>query len=119
MTKRTDRTFLIKDMDCKIVCEMDSRKHLLGFLSDYVDSFEYEWFDPSDDSYEILYDDGTYDFIDEEYDGHKIRKQHIASIVYSNPNTYVIYGNFEMNEYGVVHTSFNEVIDNTNIEEIK
>lgn len=40
-------------------------------------------------------------------------------MVYSNPCTYVVYGNFEMNEFGVVSTAVKEKIDNTNITEIK
>ena len=57
--------------------------------------------------------------INEDYDGHKIRRQNIASIVYDNPCTSIVYGNFAINEYGVVTTAFEEDINKTNIVEVK
>lgn len=112
------RNFLIKDIDCEIIIEITSRKEMFSYLDEYIDNFEYDWFDGSDSVFSILYDDGTYDFVNEEYDGHKIKRQHISSMVYDNPCTSMVCGNFEINEYGIVTTSFNEVINKENIEEV-
>ena len=111
------RVFRIVDLDCKVKVEFESRKWLLECLADYIENLEYG-FDMSDDSYEILYKDGTVDYVDENYDGHKIRKINIASIINHNPESDIVYGNFEMNEYGVTTTSFETVISEENIEEV-
>ena len=88
------RTFLIKDIDYKIVVEPSTRKEILSYLDEYL---EYDFFDPSDDSFAILYKDGSEDYINADYDSHKIRRQHIASMVYTNSYSDIVYGNFEMN----------------------
>ena len=118
MKTKENRYFYIKDIDCTTTVEFATRKDLLDYMDEYIDNLQYEWFDPSDNSYEILYNDGTFDYIDSFYDGHKIKRQHIASIVNTNPCTSVVYGNFEMNEYGVVYAAFEECIDDTNILEV-
>ena len=116
----TDRTFLIKDIDCTVVVEIaKTRKEVLDWLDQYIENFEYDFFDPTDDAFAILYKDGTTDHIDAEYDGHKIKRKGIISMVYTNACTDIVFGNFEMNEYGVVTPSEIEIIDNTNIVEIK
>lgn len=115
------RTFLIKDLDCEAIVEFDTRKHLLENIEYYIDNLKYDWFDGSDTSYYIIYKDGTSENICEDYDGHKIRKQKILSIVENNPCTSVVYGAFEMNEYGVVTVSEDGItrISEENIEEIE
>ena len=112
------RIFLIQDIDCKLTVEVNSRKEVLSYLDEYLDNLPNEWFDGSDECFHILYKDGMIDSINEEYDGHKIRRQNIASIVYDNPCTSMVYGNFEVNEYGVVHPVFEESISDINIVEI-
>lgn len=112
------RNFLVEDIDCSITVEIDTRKNILSAMDEFVENLEYDWFDASDEVFEILYKDGTEDRIDEDYDGHKIKRQNIESMVYSNPCTYVVYGNFEMNDYGVVHTAYVESISDVNIKEI-
>lgn len=112
------RVFLIRDIQCETIVEITSRKDVLSWLDEYLENLPYEWFDGRDDCFHILYKDGTCDCINEEYDGHKIRKQHIASIVYTNACTDMVYGNFEINEYGVVTPAFEEKIATTNIVEI-
>ena len=116
---KKDRRFLIKDIDCEIVVEVISRKEVLSWMDQYLENLPYEWFDGSDDCFHILYKDGSYDCINEDYDGHKIRRQNIASIVYDNPCTSIVYGNFAINEYGVITTAFEEDINKTNIVEVK
>lgn len=114
-----ERYFKIIDLDCEIIIEKTTRKDVLGWLDEYIDNFQYDFFDPSDDSFEILYKDGSWDFINEDYDGHKIRRQQIESICYNNACTSIVYGHFEINEYGVVYASAEEKIAAENIIEIK
>lgn len=116
---KKDRRFLVKDIDTEILVEVMSRKEVLDWLNEYIENLPYDWFDGSDSCCHILYKDGSYDYINEEYDGHKIKKQNIASIVYDNPCTSIVYGNFEVNEYGVVTTAFEEKIADSNIIEIR
>ena len=112
------REFRIIDIDHIITVEFASRKYMLELIEDYIENLE-NGFDMSDFCYDILYKDGTEDFINEEYDGHKIRKINIASIIEHNPEDDIVYGNFEMNEYGCTVASFETVISDHNIEEIK
>ena len=111
------RTFLIKNIDCEMIVEETTRKEVLEWMDDYIENSVYDWFDGSDQAFLILYKDGTSDFINEEYDGHKVRRTNIASIIYDNPCTSMVFGNYEINEYGVVTTSF-EMNINEGIEEI-
>lgn len=117
MKTKKDRIFRIDDLDCEVIVEFTTRKWLLECIEEYIENLGYGY-DMSDLSYEILYKDGTYDFIDEEYDGHKIRKQNIESIIETNPCTSVVFGNFEINEYGVVTTASETVIADENITEV-
>ena len=115
---KKDRRFLIKDIDCEVLVEVVSRKEVLAWLDDYVENSAYEWFDGSDLCFHILYKDGSCDFINEEYDGHNIKRNNISSLVFDNPCTSMVYGNFYINEYGVVTPSFEEKISEENILEI-
>lgn len=112
------RIFNVNDIDVNIVVEISTKKEIFSWLNDFIDNLPYDWFS-SDDTYSILYNDGTFDYIDMEYDGHKIRKQNIKSLVFSNDCSYMVYGNFEINEWGVVTVSDKEIISNVNITEIK
>lgn len=62
--------------------------------------------------------DGSVDYINEGYDGHKIKSQHIASMVYTNSYSDMAYDKFEMNPYGVIYPVCKEQIDDTNIIEL-
>ena len=118
---KANRDFLVKDIDCVVTVEVVSRaKDIFDFMDDYIYNLKNnEWFDASEDTFAILYKDGTFVWVDEDYEGQKIRRQNIASIVYNNPCTAIVYGNFEINEYGVVTTSFEEIIAKENIEEVE
>lgn len=117
MTRKT-REFLMEDLGCKIIVEVTTRKEILSWMDEFIENNEYEWFE-SDDSFSILYKDGTEDYITQNfYDGHKVKRQNIESIVYSNDCTYMVFGNFEINAEGIVTTSFDEVIANENIKEV-
>lgn len=99
------RTIHTSDNDIDVQIEiMTKTKDILDLIDEYIENLENDWFDPTDDSFEILYKDGTTDSVDSCYDGHKIRRQNIKSIVYDNPCTYIVYGDYEVNEYGIVHT---------------
>lgn len=112
------RRFLIQDIDCVMTIETTTRKELLSYLNGYLDIFGCQYHDPSLEVFRILYKDGTFDYIDEEYDGHKIKRQNIAAIVYDNPEDSIVFGNFEINDCGVVSPSFEEQIADDNIVEI-
>lgn len=112
------RTFLIKDINYRIIVEPTTRKNILSYLDEYLENLGYDFFDPSDDCFAILYMDGSVDYINEDYDGHKIKRQHIASMVYTSSYSDMVYGKFEMNPYGVVYPAFKEQIDDTNIVEL-
>ena len=119
MKREKDRVFNIIDIDSNITVEIaKTRKEIFIWMDEFIENLEYDWFD-CDDVFMILYDNGTTDYIDIAYDGHKIKRQHISSMVYSNDCTYIVFGNFAMNEYGVVTTSFEEKIADFNIKEVK
>ena len=112
------RTFLIQDIDCKIIVELTTRKNILSYLDEYLENIGYDFFDPCDDNFVILYKNGSLDYINSDYDGHKIKRQHIASMVYTSAYSDMVFGNFELNEYGVVIPSFEEIIADNNIVEL-
>lgn len=112
------RRFLIKDIDVMMTVEVTTRKEVLSYLDQYLENFQYEYYDPSLDCFRIFYKDGTMEYVDENYDGHKIKRQHIAAIVYDNPEDSIVFGNFEINDCGVVSPLFEEQIADDNIVEI-
>ncbi len=78
-------------------------KDVFDWLEQYIYNLnENVDFDPSDEAFEIVYKNGKTDYIGSDYDGHKISKRNIKSIVYSNPEDYIVYGDYEVNEYGIV-----------------
>ena len=109
------KTYHIKDIDTDIIVEETTRKEVLGYLEEYLDNLPYDWFDPSDEVFHILYSNGSFDSIDQNYDGHKIAKTGIVAMVYDNPSTSITFGPYEINAYGVVTPAFDTEID-PNIE---
>ena len=120
---KDNRYFYMEDIDCVVTVEYASRKELLELLDNHIECCKRHgemvangnpdakfWYS-SEEVFMILYKDGTTDYIDGNYDGHKIRRQHIASIVECNSSTYMVYGNFEMIETGSVYPAFEDVID--------
>ena len=105
------KTYHIVDIDCDIIVEETTRKEVFSYMDEYIENFQFDWFDPSDDAFHILYADGTYDDIDQNYDGHHIHKQNIISMVYDNPGTSIVYGPYEINYYGVVTPATTTQID--------
>ncbi len=105
------KTYHINDIDCDIIVEETTRKEVFSYIDVYLENFAYDWFDASDEAFHILYSDGSYDDIDINYDGHKIRKTNIVSMVYDNPGTSIVFGPYEINQYGVVTPSTETIID--------
>lgn len=115
----TRKNYRVNDIDCTIEVEITTRKDILGYLDTYLDNMQYDWFDGGDESFRILYNDGTTDSISiEDYDNHKIRRTNISAMVYDNPCTSMVYGNYTVNEYGVVNPSFEMEIATENITEL-
>lgn len=98
-TKDTDNEFIIE--------QAPNKKEILNCLDNHIENLAYDWFNGEDYAFYILYKDGSEDcIIGSDYDGHKVKKTNIESMVYSNASTNIVYGNYSINEYGVVQPSF-------------
>lgn len=103
--------YLIKDIECECEVEEMSRKDCLDLIDEHLDNLKYG-IDMEDYSFKILYKDGTFEHVcGNDYDGHKIKRINIESIVVDNPCTSEVFGNYEVNWYGVVAPSFEMKID--------
>lgn len=112
------KKYHIIDLDCDITIEETTRKEVLGWLDDFIENLQYDWF-VSDDTYMILYSNGEEEYISQDnYDGHHIRKTGILSMVCNNPEDSVTFGPYAINDAGVVTTSAYMDID-PNIVEVK
>lgn len=112
--KETIRTYHVDDVDIDIEIVETSRKQVLSYLDNLIDCIDRKdelWksgrqymdnIDVSEMCVMIAYKDGTEDYINEEYDGHKIRRTNISGIVYDDEGGTSIYGNYTVNEWGVV-----------------
>ena len=59
------KTFHIKDVDCTIEIEiMSTQEDIFDWLDQYIDNLKYDWFDATDESFQILYKNGTVEYID-------------------------------------------------------
>ena len=110
------RHFLIADIDERIIVEETTRKDILGYIDEHLENIEHGN-DMNDYAFHILYKDGSTDGVSgNDYDGHKIKRINILSIVVDNPYTSIAYGNYKINQYGVVNPSSKMEIDNNIIE---
>ncbi|WP_302969482.1 hypothetical protein [Megamonas funiformis] len=92
------------------------RKDALSYIDEHIENIEFDN-DMSDYSFRILYKNGNMDsVVGNDYDGHKIARINIESIVIDNPCTSMVYGNYNINEYGVVNPAHEMFID-SNIKE--
>ena len=115
-----DRYFYIKDVECTTKVSYTTRKELLWLLDNTINN-RYDTLEFMEDEgacFHIIYKDGTDDIINMFYDGHKIKRINIASMVYSDATETLVYGNFEVSECGLVSASLTEKIDNTNVVEV-
>ena len=103
------KEYYIKDVDVYItVWESRTQKEILEVLDELLEN-EKEWLAGAnldnpfeDEAFHILYNDGTtYDKLDGIEDG-VYKKKNIRAIVYDNPCDTWVYGDYEVNEYGVV-----------------
>ena len=118
MAKFVRERYMIEDIEAEIIVERTTRKEILSWMDEFIENSEYGYWD-DDDTFAILYEYGTEDYIAAScYEGHKIRRQHIVSLVYSNAESYMVFGPIEMNEYGCVTTSAEENISSYNIRKI-
>ena len=115
-----DRYFYIKDVECTTTVSYTTRKELLDLLDNILNNRydTYEFMEDVGACFHIMYKDGTEDIVDMFYDGHKIKKINIASIVYTDATENLVYGNFEVSECGSVSASLIEKIDNINVVEV-
>ena len=73
MIKKTD-TYNIEGIKIEVV-NVTTRKDILDYLDEYLENLEYEWFDATDELFEIIYKDGSTEYIGSDYKGQKIRRQ--------------------------------------------
>lgn len=119
------RYFYMSDIDNTITVEYATRKEMLELIDNYVENCKTRdemiannnsnayLYDMSQETFTILYKDGTTEYIDEDFDGHHVKRQHIESIVNENSSTVMVYGHFGLNECGVAEPTFNDEIDNS------
>lgn len=105
------KEYPIKDIDDikAVVWECKTQKEILEYLDEALEN-EQIWLSGNtrccnpfeDESYFILYKDGsTYSKLDGVEEG-VYKKKNIKAIVYNNPCDTWVYGDYEVNEYGVV-----------------
>lgn len=110
------KQFLITDIDEKMIVAETSRKDILGYIDDHIENIALGN-DMDDYAFRILYKDGSIDGVPgNDYDGHKIKRINIVSIVVDNPWTSITYGNYRVNQYGVVNPSSEMGIDKNIME---
>ena len=95
--KPSTRYFYIPDIDSTMCVEIMTKKYMLDLIDETLR------FNLTDDEciYDILYKDGTEVRIDE--NNRKYKKSGIIAISNDNGTTVQVYGNFEINENGVVY----------------
>ena len=105
--KPSTRYFYIPDIDSTMCVEIMTKKYMLDLIDETLR------FNLTDDEciYDILYKDGTEVRIDE--NNRKYKKSGIIAISNDNGTTVQVYGNFEINENGVVYPAAEEKIDET------
>ena len=110
------RKFLITDINEQMVVEEITRKDALSYIDEHLENIGYNN-DMSDYAFRILYKNGNIDYVaGNDYDGHKITRINIESIVIDTPCDSMVYGNYEINQYGVVTPSSEMKIDNNIID---
>ena len=127
--KVKERIFHIRDVDCYIAIEvMSKQKDILELMDEHIDNIKFakslnddSQFGRfvSDDVFMILYKNGKSEYIDSAYDGHKVKRNGIVSIVCNGDYGAMVYGAFEINEFGAVTTAEKETIADRNIKEVK
>lgn len=115
--KEETKIYLDKDVDAEIIVEETTRKYLLNCIDEYIENLKNNpEYVADDEMFAILYEDGTEEVIDLYFYednplNYHIKRQHIKSITYDNPETVMTYGPYEINDCGVVTTSDEMKID--------
>ena len=98
------KEYFIEDIEMyTTVCECKTQKEILDVLDELLENAElFGEYVFEDEGFHILYNDGTtYDRLEGIEDG-IYKKKNIKAIIYDNCNDTWTYGNYEVNEYGVV-----------------
>lgn len=105
MKETKTRFFYMSDIDSTMCVEISTKKDMLDLINETIrNNYTCE-----EAIFDILYKDGTEIRIDET--NRKYKKTGIVSIVNDNGTTVQVYGNFEINENGVVYPAFETHID--------
>lgn len=88
-----------------------TKREVLSYLDEYLYNLSaYQDGDEISEDFilgtyvEIAYEDGTQIRVDSDHSRKtKVRRQHITGIMYSGIDETLVYGNYEVNAYGVVH----------------
>lgn len=125
-TKQYREIFKIKDLDLVACIYHDTKKNIIQNLKWFIDdlkdidrkldrNYPVDLTSLNDISYDILYKDGREESICGDYDYHKIDYNAICCIIENNPNECLVYGNYTINEHGIIYPSKTINIDD-NIE---
>lgn len=87
-----------------IVYETNRQKDITDILDEMIENAEeYGWgYTFADDSFYIEYADGTTYEAGEMTDEGNYKKRNIIKMIYTNANDTVVYGDYKVNEYGIV-----------------
>ena len=103
------KEFYVQDCDISFdICEFKTQKEILACLDEALEN-EKEYlkgnFDnPFEDmSFRILYKDGALYYKTSCTEDGEYKKKNIAAIIFDNPIDTWVYGNYVVNEYGVVN----------------
>lgn len=103
--QKTKRFFYMSDIDSTMCVEISTKKDMLDLIDETIrNNYTCE-----ESIFDILYKDGTEIRIDE--NNRKYKKTGIISIVNDNGTTVEVYGNFEINDNGVVYPAAETIID--------
>ena len=103
--QKTKRFFYMSDIDSTMCVEISTKKDMLDLIDETIrNNYTCE-----ESIFDILYKDGTETRIDE--NNRKYKKTGIISIVNDNGTTVEVYGNFEINDNGVVYPAAETIID--------
>lgn len=99
------KTYFNEEYGFTVEVVESKRKDILDYLDNFISNMtECEGFEPQGECINIIYKDGSFDTIDEFYDGHKIKRTSIKSAVYyDGTNAYYVYGEYAIDSYGVVY----------------
>lgn len=112
LQKEISKFFHIDDVDIDIEVIETTRINVLDYIDNLVEMINENnklgndaryYYDTSDMNAVIMYKDGSIEFINEnDYDGHKIKRINIESMLYEDGWVSYVFGRYEVNDAGVV-----------------